>query len=519
MIQFLSPLGFISLLALSVPIAIHLLSRKPGKTIKIGSLQFLESAESRQLKSFKLTEIPLLLLRAALLATLASLLAQPYWLKKIGATAAKPHGWILVAPELIRQPHGPQIDHQIDSLVAAGNELHLLAPGFPAASSWQNLAIDNRPTNIWSLLREVDNLIPANMPVWIFLSDRLAGVHGERPTLKRSGPYYFFSQPRENCWIPAARFFTKDSLQLTLGFSNSQQTNYSHFNLLSPNRASTLSGANMPAVEIIPASNGQSRKLHLVASDAIPADNDYEIPAQVDSIAVAILYDQQRQEDARYVQTALETVAEFGRIPMVITSEQFEVKDAEKKYNAWVFWLSPQPIPQALFQQIEQGLRLLSDAASQEYDRAESIMVMGDVPMQNFSRLARRVAANNSGITLWTDGFGEPLLECANFDKGRHYRFHSRFNPAWNGLVLSAAFPEWLLSLLTQRDGMFANKNSINRFSDLRRISARQAQPQSQAAEMAPAASPISTSLHFPILIIAIILFACERWLAERKIT
>jgi hypothetical protein len=259
--------------------------------------------------------------------------------------------------------------------------------------------------------------------------------------------------------------------------------------------------------------------LHLLAKDSNPADNDCEIPAQADSMTVTILHDRQRQEDARYVQTALEAIAEFGRIPMVIKSEPLDDENAAKKYNDWLFWLSARQIHQTLFQQIELGLRLLSDAASPEYERAESVIVMGDQPVQILPRLARRLTANESGITLWTDGFGAPLLECASSGKGRHYRVHSRFNPAWNGLVLSAAFPEWLLSLLTRRDGVFANKSSINRFSDMRRISASQAQPQSQAVEMTPAASPISTSLHFPMWIIAIILFACERWLAERKTT
>jgi hypothetical protein len=219
------------------------------------------------------------------------------------------------------------------------------------------------------------------------------------------------------------------------------------------------------------------------------------------------------------VQTALEAIAEFGRIPMVIKSEPLDDENAAKKYNDWVFWLSARQIHQTLFQQIELGLRLLSDAASPEYERAESVIVMGDQPVQILPQLARRLTANESGSTLWTDGFGAPLLQSASSGKGRHYRFHSRFNPAWNGLVLSAAFPEWLLSLLTRRDGVFANKSSINRFSDVRRISASQAQPQSQAVEMTPAASPISTSLHFPMWIIAMILFACERWLAERKTT
>jgi hypothetical protein len=130
MLRFLSPFWLISLLAVAVPVAIHVLSRKAGKKIKVGSIRFLEASASHRLKSLKLSEIPLLLLRAALVAILALLLAQPYWQEKPKLGEANPRGWVLVAPELLSNlPRSHQ--HLIDSLVAAGNELHLLAPEFP----------------------------------------------------------------------------------------------------------------------------------------------------------------------------------------------------------------------------------------------------------------------------------------------------------------------------------------------------------------------------------------------------
>jgi len=64
-IQFLSPLAALALLAISLPLALHLLSRKPGKTIKVGSLAFLRPSPSARWKSLKLGEVPLLLVRAA----------------------------------------------------------------------------------------------------------------------------------------------------------------------------------------------------------------------------------------------------------------------------------------------------------------------------------------------------------------------------------------------------------------------------------------------------------------------
>lgn len=451
MIRFLYPLGLTALLALAVPLVIHLLSRKPGKTVKVGSIRLLESSESRRLKSLRLTDVPLLLLRALLLAALAFLLAQPVWIKKKNNAQLKPTGWILIAPELLGRAPDRQVDHLIDSLLTEGNELHLLAADFPSlkmasGGSLGDLEADsNEPLHLWSLLREIDAALPANAPLWVFAPDRLALIHGERPVLKRTV------------------------------------------------------------------------QLRLVENDGNPADDRFEFPAQVDSITITILYDHQRQEEARYVQTGLEAVAEFGRMPVVITAHLLSDDSEPIRYGDWIFRLSAQPIPQDLLRQIEQGVCLLSDAATLEYERVESVILMDGQSPGAPPRLERRVAAKKFGAALWSDGFGEPLLECASLGKGRHYLFHSRFNPAWNELVLDAKFPEWLFSLLTQRDGAVADGNSMNRFSDLRRISSTQAQPKSQTAGTAPTALPASTSLHFPLWMFVVILFVCERWWSERK--
>jgi hypothetical protein len=451
MIRFLYPLGLTALLALTVPLVIHLLSRKPGKTVKVGSIRLLESSESRRLKSLRLTDVPLLLLRAFLLIALALLLAQPVWIEKKNGAQLKPTGWILIAPELLGRAPDREVEHLVDSLLALGNEFHLLAANFPslkmaAGGSLGDLENNsNEPLRLWSLLREIDAALPVNTPLWVFASDRLAFIRGERPVLKRN-------------------------------------------------------------VE-----------LHLVESGGNPAGDRSDFSVRADSITITILYDHQRQEEARYVQSGLETVAEFGRMPVAILAQPLAERSEPIRYGDWIFRLSARPIPQDLLRQVEQGACLLSDAAEQEYERVESVMLMDGQSPGAPPRLERRVAAKKIGAALWTDGFGEPLLECASIGKGRHYLFHSRFNPAWNELVLDAKFPEWLFSLLTQRDGAGANGNSMNYFSDLRHISSKQAQPKSQAVKTAPTALPASTSLHFPLLMFVAVLFACERWWSERK--
>jgi len=515
MIQFLSPFGLLALFSLVAPIAIHLLSRKPGKTVKVGSLKFLEASESRHLRSLKLTDMPLLLARLALLALLALLLAKPFWQSAGAQTATKNQGWVLVAPELINSPHDSQVEKLVDSLVTAGNELHLLAPDFPAAQIAsgkivnQEITSANHAANYWSLLREIDTRLAIDMPLWIFALDHLSFFHGDRPILSRTVHWFNIPGPRENRWIQHAQFLKNDNVQLAIGFSDSRQTKFTHYDLRLPGQRLVFSGSGMPALEISPETNSRNYKLSLLEKDSYFADDQFMLSTSADSKTVMILHDHKHQDDARYVQTALETVIEFGRLPIIVKSQLIQANNEVAPNSAWAFWLAEQPPPQILLQQIAPGLCLISDAGSQEYESVKSFITVKTPQTEHLVNLSRRVVVTQQGLAWWTDGFGERILEAEQHGKGWHYRFHSRFHPAWNELVLSAALPEWLYDLLTQHP-------KISRRSDQRRVSSKQPQPKTQISAATTIASIKAISLHFPFWVIAVILFAVERWLAER---
>jgi hypothetical protein len=509
MFQFLSPPALLALFALVAPIAIHLLSRKPGKTVKVGSLKFLETAESRQLRSLKLTDIPLLLFRCALLAVLALLLAKPFWQSSTPSGETKARGWVLMAPEFIAQPHDIKFDQLLDSLVTAGNELHILAPDFAAVKMAAGKIVHPEaittydPPNYWSLLREIDRQIPRDMPLWILVPDRLSFFHGARPTLKRAVHWFDVPGRRENRWIQQVQAIKNDRMRLGLGFSDSRQTKFAHSDLRFPNQQLALSGSGLPALAI----NPQSNSLSLLEKDSYAGDDFFTLSDFVDSTMVIIWHDNKHNDDARYVHTALETAGEFGRLPIIIKSYVIAANNEIAQNADWAFWLTEQPLPKILLQQIAQGLCLISDAGSQEYESVESFITVKTQQTEHIAKLLRRVAAKQNSLALWTDGFGERVLEAEAHGKGWHYRFHSRFRPAWNELVLSAAFPEWLLDLLNQH-------SKINRNSDQRRVSAGQSQPQTQISTATTLAIARTASLHFPFWIFAVILFVAERWFA-----
>lgn len=534
MLRFLSPFWLISLLAVAVPIAIHLLSRRAGKKIKVGSIRFLEAFQSHHLKSFKLSEIPLLLLRIVLIAALALLLAQPQWLAKSSEAEMKLPGWVLVAPELLSNlPRSYQ--HLIDSLVAAGNELHLLAPGFPrgmnpTAQNWKppeggSLGGFSRLAPLspmvhhraWSLLREVNTLAPAQAPLWIFSFDRLTSIRGERPALHATVKWYTVPTTRQNRWIHEARLMPKDSLHLVIGFSNARQTAFEHYLLKMPHQQTILSNPNLPALEVIPHHDNGAYTLRLVEQDDNPADHAYEIIPNKDSTIIAIIHDHERRDDARYVQSALAAAAEFSKISLVIKSQLVRGDAQDIKNAGCVFWLADQPMPFAMLEQVERDLILISDAGAQPYERLESWIVMNDKNMEVSPRLWRRVAPSAPGLALWTDGFGKPLLECQRRGSGLHFRFYSRFHPAWNDLVLNPIFPEWMLSLLKHGDLVSPDAGFAKRHFDQRRISATQLLPSRQTAPTTPSPNQAAHHLHLPFWILAVLLFTLERWIAERK--
>src|ERR1041385_8923168 len=70
-----NPIFLWSLLGLSIPIAIHLLSRKEGKVIRLGSVRHVRETSTQQFKGVKLNEILLLALRCAMIVVFSLLLS------------------------------------------------------------------------------------------------------------------------------------------------------------------------------------------------------------------------------------------------------------------------------------------------------------------------------------------------------------------------------------------------------------------------------------------------------------
>src|SRR3954454_1337491 len=74
---FLNPLMLFGLAAVSIPILIHLLSRRRYEVVDWGAMQFLKISETTR-RRFFIEELLLMLLRMGLIAVLVLALAAPY---------------------------------------------------------------------------------------------------------------------------------------------------------------------------------------------------------------------------------------------------------------------------------------------------------------------------------------------------------------------------------------------------------------------------------------------------------
>ena len=172
-LAFLLPAAFAALGALLVPLLLHLARRSEQRPTAFAALRWLR-ARPKPRHRIRFDEWPLLLLRLLLLAALAMLLARP-----VLHDSASHAPWVAVVP-------GVDLRDLQDLDVAADARRHWLAPGFPALDEANAAgATASGPLAISSLLRELDAMLPAEVPLTVLVPARLDGVDAQRPRLGR----------------------------------------------------------------------------------------------------------------------------------------------------------------------------------------------------------------------------------------------------------------------------------------------------------------------------------------------
>ncbi|WP_339793417.1 BatA domain-containing protein [uncultured Imperialibacter sp.] len=283
MMQLANPMWLWGLLGLAVPLAIHLLSRKEGKVIKVGSLRHLSDSTTRQFKSVKLNELLLLALRSLLLLTVVALLAGLL----LQSSASLPK-WVVV--DRGAEQHN-EISRIIDSLTSNDYELRYLEEGFPLP---KDTMPEDRSLNQWFLTEQLGEAKISEAVV--FTRAYMSGFRGKRPP--KPEHIAWFNMPVEPAKLPAISVNEGDSVWEVSGQTDDKFTKFT-----------TIKTAVKSAVS-----------------------------TEVQTKKVAIVSDEEHAYDAKVLETALLVLNDLPGFRIDIQSESAASFSADEE--AVVFWLA-----------------------------------------------------------------------------------------------------------------------------------------------------------------------------------
>jgi hypothetical protein len=385
MIGLLAPLGLLGLLAVAVPIIAHLVSRRAGRVVKVGSIRWMQESPAFQARSLKLHDFWLLVLRVVVVALLALALAGPYWRHRPALVSGSE--WLLVGPEVAFDATPSPV---LDSLARSVGEVHLLVPGLPrwtpgdqaplGASSvlpvlpvLPALSASPASTDYWSLLKEAEQVAPPATRFVLLTSDRARYFRGQRPRLRA-------------------------------------QVQWRLVSVAASERAA----------------NQDTRTVELYALPARRDDARYLVAALEAAAGQAGMR-------LRLLRRSPSSLGPPGEAATGST---------------WIVWLGGEPVPDPLQQRVAAGATLLVDPPDDSVETRESLLLTGP-GLAPAAHLYRRSIATvgPSPAALWTDEYGGPVLSVSRAGAGLVYRLHIRFHPDWTDLVLNPAFPRVIGSL------------------------------------------------------------------------
>ena len=513
MLTFTNP-SLLPLLALLVPLAIHLWNRRPGREVAVGSLRWLTAGANRRLRNLRLEQWPLLLLRLLLLVGLVGALAGPAWLPR--RTLGR--GQILVAPALAGSPALATERPHLDSLRRRGYQLRWLAPGLPRISraAWRadslGVPADSSRAQDHSLHTPdfyaerirlaADSL--AGQPLLALTPGTLRGNGGTRQPLPAGVTWRVLPLATQATWLQAASG-TPDSLRLLLGRGNEAQATFRTVRVARPAAGGQVPVPGLGAVRYQPATSSQAAQLRTQADPAAvlvtPA------PLRVWVVAPAA-----QAAEARVLRAALRAAALGlpGRLDLTVAAAPPDTAQAPN----WLFWLAEAPVPAAWRGAVRQGLHLWQfPTGAGRADTAQLALPTLTAPVAVWRRSAQ---SNHSGQPLWRDGLGRPLLTSEPLGRGATYQLATRLAPAWSELAASPDLPALLLEVLHPAFDAAGQQRLATH--DPRRLDPTQLLPanQRQAARSAPPAFGSPRDLRPWLVLAALVLFGLERWLASR---
>ncbi|MDG6098356.1 hypothetical protein EXU34_12950 [Alteromonas sp. ZYF713] len=183
---FVAPIALLGLLAISIPIIIHLISKSKVRPVLFGHLDLIPSGQQKPVTQINLTQWLLLLLRILMLVVLTLLLSKPL----LTDSTSTPSGNIrlLVTPSWLEAASQTQRAELLDRINAGGEAWLAGYPSTPLSTEQiQNWRVRGDKENLINLWAQLQNTLGTTSdPVAVYHTGKIEEFNGPRVLLTSS---------------------------------------------------------------------------------------------------------------------------------------------------------------------------------------------------------------------------------------------------------------------------------------------------------------------------------------------
>ena len=198
----LAPAGLLGLLAIAIPVVIHLISRGRGRRVLIGNIELVRAARQSRVTALRLTEWLLLLLRIAIVVVATLLLAR---LALQGIGDAEP-GTSYVTPGWLRSATNSERAELLSLEPAA----RVLTSGYPSARDYTAGPADPGH-DAWPLLADRLSTLRHAETVDVYAEPRMAAFGSHRPKLPNTIEWHLATAATEPVALASRGLVIHDS--------------------------------------------------------------------------------------------------------------------------------------------------------------------------------------------------------------------------------------------------------------------------------------------------------------------
>jgi len=481
-LSFASPAWLFGLMALAIPIALHLWSRRPSQLVRLGSLDLLQGVPGPRAWGRQLDDLPLLAIRISVLASCILGLAGPHW-QSAGSVLRGPQLLVVADPALVADSLAFFSDPLVDSLRRSETPIRLMQAGFPILGSG-GTAPDTPRSTFWSLLNEWDAEAPPGSSILVVARPPAGSMGAVRPSLASAVRWHSPAAPSEELRVAISWVGPQDSVVRVLEQAEENRLRQS-YDLIA-------AGQVVPNDMLLrqAGSNGIAGRLTrrsgiFDGAQVVAGEADTAVSRTVTAALFAALTGTQ------------------GFAPPLTEVSAGSAAEAGAAHQL-VIWLNGQSVSDPYIDMIANGHWVIEfvpidSALRYPAGGGQHLAKLGQTAPPWTSPLAIRAAE----VALREDAVGRPWATASSYRSGRWYRIGIN-QDAVGSMRGDPVLPELFHEILASGSP-----------ASLGAVSASQALPGKRPAGAAPVSA--GSSFAQPLLLLAALLLAGERLLAQAR--